>query len=132
MKAAANSPARLIIAAIVVALLIGLMLWPPSYQELNESLPYLAFVVCSLIGGVIFSARDFAPTLAGGFAAGCGGPLSYAVRIIIDTMADPTHHNLWPLAMIMVGAISIPSGIAGALAGLGMRRLFSGRRSLPI
>jgi hypothetical protein len=41
-------------------------------------------------------------------------PIAVLGRVVLDTAADPTSHNLWPLELVLAGAMAVPAVCAGA------------------
>jgi hypothetical protein len=55
-------------------------------------------------------------------AAGAAVPCAVMARVIVDTLRDPTSHNLWPLEVVMMAVLGFGAAFAGALAGRLLRR----------
>lgn len=53
------------------------------------------------------------------------GALLIAVflRVIINSIADPTSHNLWPFELIMYAVISFPAALIGTGVGFVAKRI---------
>ena len=45
------------------------------------------------------------------------------IKIIIEGIADPTSHNLWPIELIYLAVIAYPSALIGTGLGLLMKRV---------
>jgi len=45
------------------------------------------------------------------------------IKIIIEGIADPTSHNLWPIELIYLAVIAFPSALIGTGLGLLMKRV---------
>ncbi|GLH68818.1 hypothetical protein GETHPA_03510 [Geothrix rubra] len=56
-------------------------------------------------------------------AAGAAVPLAVMARVIVDTLRDPTSHNLWPLEVVMMAVLGFGVAFAAALAGRLLRRV---------
>ena len=50
-------------------------------------------------------------------------PIAVVGRVVMDTAADPTSHNLWPLEVVLAGIMSVPAICLGAAVAWGVRRL---------
>ena len=48
---------------------------------------------------------------------GSAAPAAVMARVVHDTAADPTSHNLWPFEVVFSGAVGWAVAAAGALAG---------------
>lgn len=55
-------------------------------------------------------------------AAGAAVPSAVMARVIVDTIRDPTSHNLWPLEVAMMAVLGFGAAFAAALAGRLLRR----------
>ena len=49
-------------------------------------------------------------------------PAAVMIRVIVDTMEDPTDHNLWPFELIFAAAFSLVAVVPGLLVGALWRR----------
>ena len=50
-------------------------------------------------------------------------PVAVIVRVVIDTMQDPTDHNLWPFEVVFAGVVSLAAVVPGLLVGALVRRI---------
>jgi hypothetical protein len=44
------------------------------------------------------------------------------IRVVVDTMQDPTDHNLWPFELIFAAVVSLVAVVPGLLVGALVRR----------
>ena len=44
-------------------------------------------------------------------------PVVVAARVVADTAADPTSHNLWPFEIALAMLVGFPCAIVGAMVG---------------
>jgi hypothetical protein len=70
------------------------------------------------IGGIAGLGRIFWVTLA-------AFPVAVMIRVVVDTMQDPTDHNLWPFELIFAAVVSLVAVVPGLLVGAIVRRLNS-------
>jgi len=49
------------------------------------------------------------------FSVAAGFVLAVLGRVLVETSADPTSHNLWPFEVVIAGGIGLIGGLAGAL-----------------
>jgi hypothetical protein len=47
-------------------------------------------------------------------------------RVVIDTAADPTSHNLWPFEVVLAVVVSVPPICVGGLLAWVVRRTTPG------
>jgi hypothetical protein len=97
-------------------LLVGMTYWVIPYSQVN--LPD------ALYGpGLIAVALAAAPLRAGGVlplwkAVGLAAAAVLA-RVVVEGLADPTSHNLWPLELMIASAVglvfALPAGVVAAV-----------------
>jgi hypothetical protein len=56
----------------------------------------------------------FVPTVV---VVGAAVPVAVIVRVVVDTLRDPTSHNLWPFEVIIAVGVGLLASASGALAG---------------
>ncbi len=101
-------------------LLVGLPRWIAPYNaEFPEPGMLAALAGLAAIAMMLVAARAASPRLAWLAMALCL-PAATLARVIVETAADPTSHNLWPLELVFawfVGAAAVLPGIlVGAVA----------------
>lgn len=115
-------PSRIILSALVIA---GLPVWFISYHAYTSSMASTVSLVCIFLLSVFFRAwlknktGELFLCITGGYL------LSVAGKIVIDCIADPTNHNLWPLELVIDGVIISIVAITGILIGNIVKRLFT-------
>jgi hypothetical protein len=95
----------------------GLTLWPLSYREVSlgaRPAPGVWMLLAALAALVAFR------ILGGGFrwsvaAVLAGFALAVMARVIVETAADPTTHNLFPFEVAYTVVIAFPGAALGAL-----------------
>jgi len=50
-------------------------------------------------------------------------PTAVMIRVVVDTMQDPTDHNLWPFEIVIAALFSLVAVVPGLLIGTLARRL---------
>ena len=50
-------------------------------------------------------------------------PTAVMIRVLVDTMQDPTDHNLWPFEIVIAALFSLVAVVPGLLIGALARRL---------
>ena len=113
-----SSPAWLLIAFLVAFVGVGFRYWqlPYSQVSLPDSLygPGLAAVaVVALMARAFGLARFWKVWLLVAAAV----PVAVLVRIVVETAADATTHNLWPLEIAIAIALGLGCSLVGTLLG---------------
>lgn len=127
-----TSPQNGFLLAMVVATVttgvISVPYWARSYASVRDE---GIFGSTLLVGGILFLGTAVACAVAGRhswfvMAMMCACvPIAVIGRVVMDTAADPTSHDLWPLEVVGALMISILPIGAGALAAWPIRRLIS-------
>ncbi len=96
----------------------GLLYWQIPYSK--ASLPnsiigfgLLMVAVLAAISRIVSAARLWPTSLV----VGASVPSAVLARVIFDTFADPTSHNLWPFEIILSAGPGFFAALMGALAG---------------
>ena len=116
---------KIALTAFLLSFLIsGIPFWRASYAELSVPNSFFgigtaAVLLCAalLCFRFQFSLRRSILLSASVF------PAVYAVRVMIDTFSDPSHHNLWPLALMIAMVTGAIVATAGALPAWLLARL---------
>lgn len=108
---------------------VGLSFWFLPYNSvqlptaiLNASLFVVA--ISALLTRVYAGRNLFLVALVIGAAI----PAALFARVLVDTLGDPTSHNLWPLELLIGMFVGGPVALAGALPGWLIVRLRLGGR----
>jgi hypothetical protein len=124
-----SRPRGLWLTVVVVALTtvaIAVPYWTASYDSVRDdgivgsfSLVALALFLGTFLAGAVTETPLWI-VMVGMLGA---TPVAVLGRVVLDTAADPTSHDLWPLEMVLAVAISVPP--IGAAAGFAwaVRRL---------
>lgn len=81
----------------------------PLMRGFNPLMPLLLALLARWKGGV--RVRWAAPAMA------LSMPVVVAARVVADTAADPTSHNLWPFEIALAMLVGFPCAIVGAMVG---------------
>ena len=121
-----------VIALIVAVLAIGIPYWRVPYEGANlpSSLDGRALLLLGVLALalVALGAASFLRALA--VTAGAV-PLAIMLRVIAETMRDPTDHNLWPLELVIGTVAGLMYAVPGAIVGLIVQRI-TGRGLRPL
>ena len=99
-------------------LTVGYPYWQIPYAKV--SLPDTLYGPGLLgVGVLAVAARAFgkARFLSVVFVVGAAAPAAVLSRVAVDTAADSTSHNLWPLELIIAATVGMAVSFAGALLG---------------
>lgn len=104
-------------------LLMGIPFWWLPYNHQGFAYPGLflgmaAVAVVTAVLVVVSPARlkQIFWTMLAAF------PAAVALRVVVEVMADPTDHNLWPFELVYAGVVSLVAVVPGLLIGWLVRR----------
>jgi hypothetical protein len=111
---------------VISALAVGVPYFLIPYRELNLPTalhgPGLLVLVATAALTLGFAATTFWKGVA---IIGASVPAIILLRVAVETLADPTSHNLWPLEIIIGSVVSAPCAFVGALLGWAISKLRS-------
>ena len=97
---------------------VGLPYWPIPYSQVGLPGDIWGW------GLVVVAVIAFASRAFGGIGfwrtaliVGAAVPAAVFARVVVEAIADPTSHNLWPLELILSAGPGFMASGAGALAG---------------
>lgn len=108
----------LVVAFVLSFFAVGVPYWQIPYAKV--SLPNTLYDIGLLVVGVLAAAARAlgkARFLAVTLAVGAAVPAPILARIAVDTVKDPTSHNLWPFEFIIAAALGVLCSSAGTLVG---------------
>lgn len=109
---------RMLLLALALPILaIGTHYWARPYAELQLPSALLWWPVLLVFFGAVASRLAGAGFLLSWLVAGAPLAIVVMVRVMRDTGADPTTHNLWPLELVIAGVLGWGASLLGALAG---------------
>ncbi len=114
---------RLVAGFVVALLAVGAYWWPPSYSEIQVIPSWWVFALISVAAAMIFASRDLRQSMMIGAGVAVGAMAAIIIRVIVDVVADPTSHNLWPFELVIASLFIVPSALLGAAVGVVVRRL---------
>jgi ABC-type branched-subunit amino acid transport system permease subunit len=108
---------------------VGIPYWAVAYRDasLPDTLIAPGLLVVVSIAAVL-RLRGLASILKAALAAGGAVPVAVLARVIAETRADPTAHNLWPLEIVIAVLLGLAAALVGALAGSVAARVFAVHR----
>lgn len=128
-----SSKARIASALVflLVLLLAGVPYWltPKDRLSLPESLYGIGLALVSLASAWLQFAMRL-PFFKALLLPASAPPAVVLLRVVVDVVADPTSHNLWPFEVVIALALSLPLAFLGALFGKGLSLAF-GRKPEP-
>ncbi len=114
-----------VLVAVVCTAVISVPYWAASESAVRDAGLLTWFVPVevvlfagTVVAGVLSRARLLAVM---GLMLLCS-PVAVLGRVAIDTAADPTSHNLWPLEVALCVFVAVPAVAIGALGAWVIRR----------
>jgi len=102
-------------------LVVGVPYWRIPYNKATSASIMVGAIligVIALIARIVVSGRLSRIVLAGAGAV----PAAVMARVVVDTMRDPTSHNLWPFEAVIALVVGLAGAVPGALVGSAIRR----------
>jgi len=105
----------------------GIPWWLAPYNRFAFSHPASILGCLAFVGMAAWVAGGTPLGLGrGGLVVGAAVPCAVMVRVVVDTMKDPTSHNLWPFEVVFAGlfgfGLAYAAGLLGWLCGKMLRR----------
>jgi hypothetical protein len=124
-----HPPTRWTAGAVVLGILAGgAPLWPVPYDSIELTGPgFLSqWILAGIVAGGLPAGMSRLPKfrIAGLVAIGFG--IAVLARVVVETLQDPTDHNLWPFEVAIGSVVGLASGLTGALLA---RLLFRAKNS---
>ena len=107
-------------------LVVGVPYWRIPYNKATSSAVMGGVVligVIALIARVLIEARFSRVVLVLAAAV----PTAVMARVVVDTMRDPTSHNLWPFELVIAFMVGLAGTVPGTLLGSVFRRMLGQR-----
>ncbi|HEX9408800.1 MAG TPA: hypothetical protein VGA23_04040 [Methylomirabilota bacterium] len=107
-------------------LVVGVPYWRIPYNKATSSAVMGGAVligVIALIARVLIEARFSRVVLVLAAAV----PAAVMARVVVDTMRDPTSHNLWPFELVIAFMVGLAGTVPGTLLGSVLRRMLGKR-----
>jgi hypothetical protein len=107
-------------------LVVGVPYWRIPYNKATSSAVMGGAVligVIALITRVLIEARFSRVVLVLAAAV----PAAVMARVVVDTMRDPTSHNLWPFELVIAFMVGLAGTVPGTLLGSVLRRMLGQR-----
>ena len=108
----------LVLAFVLPTVAVGTTYWARPYAELQLPSALLWWPVVLVFFGALASRLAGAGFMASWFAAGATLPVVVLVRVVLDTAADPTTHNLWPLEFLIADVLGFGAAFLGVVAAV--------------
>jgi hypothetical protein len=97
---------------------VGIPYWQVPYSKVSlpDTLIHPGLLVVAVAATMVraLAKCGFVRTLLG---TGAAVPCAVMARVVLDTLRDPTLHNLWPFEFIIAVVIGLLASGAGTLAG---------------
>lgn len=109
---------------VVSALAVGVPYFLTPYRELNLPSALYGPELCVLVAAAALTLGCGATTFWRAVAIfGACIPIIIFLRVTLETAADPTSHNLWPLEIVIGAFVGTLCAFAGAVGGWIISRL---------
>jgi uncharacterized membrane protein YeaQ/YmgE (transglycosylase-associated protein family) len=97
----------------------GLLHWPVPYNQMDMTAQgfILRWLIAGAVAGLAARVLLKRPVSVTAGLIAVGYIAAVMARVVVETMADPTDHNLWPFEVMIGGGIGLLGGGAGALLG---------------
>lgn len=97
-------------------LVVGVPFWSTPYSSVTvpNSFFWLGAVTVFVMAAFLAFRAGFWKGL---LVAGAVMPLVLMCRVVVEVLIEPTRHNLWPLALIIVVVMAVGLAGSGALLG---------------
>lgn len=109
---------------------LGLKYWLIPYGTLNlpEALvgPALGVIALGSVAAVALGAAKFWRAV---LVFGSAAPTTVMLRVIVECIADPSRHNLWPFELVIAYGVGLPWAAGGAIVGWGLAWLRRGKQA---
>lgn len=110
-----NRSTRMTMLAFVVPVIaVGTTYWARPYAELQLPSALLWWPVLLVFFGAVATRLAGAGFAVSGLVPGAALPAVVAIRVLVDAASDPTTHNLWPLELLIAGALGFGAALLGA------------------
>ena len=121
------------LAFLVACLACGLPLWPIPYAQV--SMPgnpaattwLMAGSLAGLLAALLHPRRWRLPI----GLTGAGFVAAVVSRVAVETLRDPTSHNLWPFEVVIAGGIGLMAGLLGTSLAHLVQRTMAPRTPQP-
>ena len=113
-----KSPVKFLLLSAAIA---GIFIWLQLYYPLLKQ--WTAIVIFTGVLALIYRLITFEPNKIIMLIVPGGFMMAYIIKIIIDCIADPTSHNLWPFEIIILSIIIFLSVLIGLGLGILIKKV---------
>lgn len=113
-----RSTRMLLLAFVLPLVAVGVPYFARPYADLQLPSALLWWPVVLVFFGALASRLAGAGFLASWLVPGATLPLVALGRIVRDTAADPTTHNLWPLEFLIADVLGFGAAFLGVVAAV--------------
>jgi hypothetical protein len=115
--------AVLLLAFAVPLLMIGLPYWRIPYAQVSLPDSIVTWPIWLVALGALAARLAGAGAMASFATSAFVLPTMVMLRVARETAADPTSHNLWPIELMIAGAMGVGLSLLGAGVGAMVLRL---------
>ena len=121
-----RAPLALAASFVIALVAVGIPYWRIPYAQVALPNSIFNFGLLVTLLAPIWLRGVVRTSFAKAFmAVGLAAPAAIILRIVLETSADPTSHNLWPLEVILTAGVSVALAFVGAMLGSALRFLLS-------
>ena len=103
---------------LVLVIIIGVPFWRIPYSQVNLPDALLTpGLLAVAVGAVLLCVKAMVTRQSAFLAAGAAVPAAVVLRLIVETAADPTSHNLWPFEVVIASVVGVLASSIGAVLG---------------
>ncbi len=93
----------------------GVAIWLPAYSDLSLPNALIGYPLWVILLSAFFTklfSKHGAVIIS--LSIGAAPLVAYFLRMMVDTAKDPTSHNLWPIALFIIGVVCFPAAALGS------------------
>jgi hypothetical protein len=123
-----NSWLSVLLAFLITFLATGIPYWQIPYSKLSvpDSLPGYSIAIAVVLSALLRLVFDV-PFLWAFVFVGLAFPACVMARVEVETLSDPTSHNLWPFEVLIAAGVGFSASLAGSVLG-GLAALLAKKR----
>jgi hypothetical protein len=117
--------APIVVFAVTTAV-IAVPYWTADYASISDDGIFgfwLLVAVVLVLGTFLAASLSEVPLVLPALGMLACAPIAVMGRVLIDTAADPTSHNLWPFEVVLSSMMSVPAVAVGVVLAWVVRRL---------
>lgn len=107
---------------------VGIPYWAIPYNAVNLPDALIGFgIAVVFLAALALRAWVGLPFWKTTLVAGASVPAAVLARVLVEGVADPTSHNLWPFEIAIASGVGFAAALTGAIAGSLLAKLIPSR-----